>query len=198
MTVENSLPNDVLKAIPNNLPEPIDDGACDHLTGMKLPEIELISNHDKLVNLAHIPDWTVLYIYPMTGKPGIQIPLGWADIPGAAGCTPQSCSFRDSYQRFKAMNVTVFGLSAQSTTDQREAAERLSLPYKLLSDFELKFASALNLPLLKTGELKLIRRITLICLNGIIQKHFYPVFPPDKNASDVVEWLVNNTHNKPL
>jgi len=196
MNVENSRPSDVLTAIPNDLPEPLDDGACGHLMGMKLPEIELQSNQGKLVNLASIPGWAVLYIYPMTGKPGIPIPKGWAEIPGAAGCTPQSCSFRDSHKQFRLLDTTVYGVSTQSVADQAEAAERLKLPYELLSDFELKLAGALKLPLIEIAGLKVVKRVTLVCLDSVIKKYFYPVFPPNENASNVIGWLSENAHNQ--
>ena len=198
MNIKSPPANDVLTTISSGLPEPIDDGSCSHLAGKKLPDIKLLSTNGTWVDPTSLPGWVVLYIYPMTGKPGIPIPDGWAEIPGAAGCTPQSCSYRDNFDEFRALGVTIYGLSAQSTLDQAEAAERLSLPYELLSDSELKFASYLNLPIFEIAGLKLFKRVTLICADGVIKKYFYPVFPPDKNASNVIEWLKYNAHNEQI
>ena len=178
--------------LPKDLPVPIDDGACDHLLGLALPSMTLTSTSGRTVNLATLPGWIVIYCYPMTGRPGVPLPEGWDQIPGARGCTPQSCSFRDHYQELIALNAQVFGLSAQTTEYQREAAERLHLPFELLSDSSLQFANALNLPTFEIEGMRLIKRVTLIARNGKIVKHFYPVFPSDKNAEDVVAWLQSN------
>jgi peroxiredoxin len=132
----------------------------------------------------------VLYIYPRTGVPGVDLPLSWDDIPGARGCTPQSCSFRDHFTELKALGVAhVFGLSTQDTDYQREAAERLHLPFPLLSDAELKFTRALDLPTFTVAGMTLLKRMVLIVDDGVIGKVFYPVFPPDKSAADVVAFL---------
>lgn len=191
MRVKGRRPYDVLTAIPSDLPEPFDDGACDHLTGMILPELTLTSNHGKSVRLAALKGWTVLYIYPMTGTPGVPVPNGWADIPGAAGCTLQSCAFRDSYPQLKRLSTTLYGISSQSRAAQAEAAERLSLPYELLSDCDLELANALRLPLIEISDAKFIKRITLVCFDSVIEKYFYPVFPPNENADNVVQWLMD-------
>jgi peroxiredoxin len=169
-----------------DLPVPIDDGACDRLLGLALPSINLSATSGRTVNLATLAGWAVIYCYPMTGRPGVPLPDGWDQIPGARGCTPQSCAFSDHYQELQALNVQVFGLSTQSTDYQREAAERLHLPFELLSDSSRQFADALRLPTFDVEGMRLIRRITLIARDGKIVKHFYPVFPPDKNAEDVV------------
>lgn len=183
------LPSDVLLNVPDNLPVPEDDGACSHLPGKRLPSVELQSTSGIPVNLSSQPGWVVVYCYPMTGRPGIPIPEGWASIPGAAGCTPQSCAFRDSHDGLKSSGVKVYGLSAQFPEDQAEAASRLRLPYELLSDHGLAFATALGLPTFKAGGRRLIKRVTLIVRDGIIVKHCYPVFPSDQNAREVLEWL---------
>jgi peroxiredoxin len=179
-------------ALPKDLPIPIDDGACNHLPGLALPSINLSATSGRTVNLAILPGGVVIYCYPMTGRPGVPLPDGWDQIPGARGCTPQSCAFRDHYQELTALNAQVFGLSTQTTEYQREAAERLHLPFELLSDSSLQFANALRLPTFDVEGMRLIKRITLIARDGKIVKHFYPVFPPDKNAEDVVAWLQSN------
>jgi len=177
--------------LPKDLPVPTDDGACNHLPGSTLPSINLSATSGQTVNLAELSGWLVIYCYPMTGHPGVPLPDGWDQIPGARGCTPQSCSFRDHHQELTALNAQVFGLSTQTTEYQREAAGRLHLPFELLSDSSLQFANALRLPTLEIEGMRLIKRVTLIAHDGKIVKHFYPVFPPDKNAEDVVAWLRN-------
>jgi len=178
--------------LPKDLPVPVDDGACEHLSGLALPSINLSATSGRTVNLAKLPGRVVIYCYPMTGRPGVPLPDGWDQIPGARGCTPQSCSFRDHYVELKELNVQVFGLSTQSTEYQREAAERLDLPFDLLSDSALQFANTLRLPTFEIEGMRLIKRVTLIARDGQIVKHFYPVFPPDKNAEDVVAWFQNS------
>jgi len=192
MQQDSQLPTDFLREIPKNLPVPQDDGACNHLLGMFLPSLNLSSTSGQTVNLAQVNDWVVIYCYPMTGKPGQTLPLGWIQIPGAAGCTPQSCSFRDHYEELQALNTKVFGISIQTTEVQKEAVERLHLPFELLSDASLKFAQSLRLPMFEVEGLQLIKRVTLIAYKAKIVKYFYPVFPPDKNIDDVIAWLQKN------
>jgi peroxiredoxin len=140
--------------------------------------------------LSRLTGATVVYIYPRTGRPDQELPTRWNAIPGARGCTPQSCAFRDHYQELKELGVTeLFGLSTQDTAYQQEAAERLHLPFELLSDEKLEFTQALRLPVFDVDGMKLIKRITLIVRDGKIEKVFYPVFPPDRNADEVIEWL---------
>jgi len=177
--------------LPKDLPVPTDDGACNHLPGSTLPSINLSATSGRTLNPAELSGWLVIYCYPMTGRPGVPLPDGWDQIPGARGCTPQSCSFRDQHQELTALNAQVFGLSTQTTEYQREAAGRLHLPFELLSDSSLQFANALNLPTFEIEGMRLIKRVTLIAHDGKIVKHFYPVFPPDKNPEDVVAWLRN-------
>ena len=182
--------SDNLYQLPKNLPVPQDDGACDHLTGMKLPSIVLPSTRGRRVDLSTLGGTTVIYIYPRTGRPDREVPTGWNEIPGARGCTPQSCAFRDHHDELKCAGATqVFGLSTQDTAYQREAAERLHLPFELLSDEKLAFARAFMLPTFEVDGMTLIKRVTLILRGGVIAKVFYPVFPPDRNASDVIAWL---------
>ena len=181
---------DNLYELPKGLPVPQDDGACDHLEGMTLPPIGLPSTRGRVVDLSRLAGTTVIYIYPRTGRPDQEVPTGWNDIPGARGCTPQSCAFRDHYAELqRAGAAQVFGLSTQDTAYQREAAERLHLPFELLSDAGLRLASALNLPTFVVDGMKLIKRVTLIARDGAIVKVFYPVFPPDKNAGEAIAWL---------
>lgn len=174
---------------PNDLPIPTDDGAADHLQGMRLPPVALASTAGEAVDLSALPRRTVVYCYPMTGRPGGDLPRGWDEIPGARGCTPQSCSFRDHHAELQALGTRVFGLSTQDTEYQSEAVGRLHLPFQLLSDAELAFAGALGLPTFEVEGTVLLKRLTLVIDDGRIEKVFYPVFPPDKSAAEVVEWL---------
>jgi len=179
--------------LPADIPVPRDDGAARHLVGVKLPDLALPTTNGPAVNLAKLKGRTVLYIYPRTGVPGVDAPPGWDDIPGARGCTPQSCGFRDHFAELTALGVAqVYGLSTQDTAYQREAAERLHLPFPLLSDAELDFARGLHLPLFMTSGMTLLKRMALVIDDGVIIKVFYPVFPPDKNAVEVVAWLRSN------
>lgn len=177
---------------PQGLPHPVDDGAASHLEGMMLPKIRLVATNGASVDLAGIQGRVVIYIYPMTGRPGVALPDGWDGIPGARGCTPQSCAFRDHYAELKSLETSVFGLSAQTTDDQKEARDRLHLPFELLSDRELQLKQALGLPTFEAAGMALYKRLTLIAEQGRIRKVFFPVFPPDQNADDVLDWLRQN------
>lgn len=185
-------PPDVISSIPANLPIPSDDGACEHLENMLMPDVSLWSTDDQKINLSRLSGWNVIFCYPMTGRPGVAIPEGWVQIPGAAGCTPQACSYRDNHTELKRNGVGVYGISTQTSEAQKEASNRLGLPYPLLSDADHSLSSALKLPLLEVGGLKLIKRLTLILKDGVIKKCFYPVFPPDKNVVEVIAWLSEN------
>jgi peroxiredoxin len=187
-----------LNTLPENLPEPIDDGACSHLLGIKLSEVCLPSTSGTLIDLSFVSGRLVLYFYPMTGKPGVSLPDGWDQIPGARGCTPQSCSFRDHYAELQALDTSIFGVSTQDTEYQKEAAERLHLPFDLLSDAKHELAKALSLPMLEVEGKQLIKRLTLVIESGEIVKVFYPVFPPDQNADDVINWLKQSRYNSSL
>jgi peroxiredoxin/catechol 2,3-dioxygenase-like lactoylglutathione lyase family enzyme len=176
--------------LPADIPAPQDDGGADHLAGMKIPDLALPATRGGAYNLAIIPGRAVLYIYPRTGVPGVDAPPGWDDIPGARGCTPQSCGFRDHFAELKELGVEhVFGLSTQDTDYQREAAERLHLPFPVLSDAGLAFARALNLPTFSVAAMTLIKRMAFVIDDGVITKVFYPVFPPDQSAAEVISWL---------
>jgi peroxiredoxin len=176
--------------LPPDIPVPQDDGAARHLAGMRLPDIALPATSGSDVNLAGLLGRTVLYIYPRTGVPGVDAPPGWDDIPGARGCTPQSCGFRDHFAELKELGVAhLFGLSTQDTGYQREVAERLHLPFAILSDAKLALTRALKLPTFTTSGMTLLKRAALVVDDGVIAKVFYPVFPPDKNAAEVIAWL---------
>jgi peroxiredoxin len=176
--------------LPADLPIPVDDGAARHLISASVPDITLPATTGPAVTLSKLKGLTVLYIYPRTGVPGVDAPLGWDDIPGARGCTPQSCGFRDHFAELKALGVAqVYGLSSQDTAYQREAAERLHLPFALLSDVELKLKSAIALPTFFTSGMTLYKRMALVIEDARIVRVFYPVFPPDRNAEEVTAWL---------
>jgi len=181
-----------LNTLPDNLPVPADDGACDHLPGLALPSVPLISTTGEAIDLGTSAGTLVIYFYPMLGRPDSPPLISWNEIPGARGCTPQSCAFRDSYAELKQLGAEVFGVSAQPLADQLEAHARLHLPFHLLNDEQLALAHALNLPTFEYGGMRLIKRLTLIVTNGVIRKVFYPVFPPDRNAGKVIEWLAAN------
>ena len=182
--------------LPSGLPVPEDDGAARHLPSARLPDIDLLATTGGAVNLAKLKGITVVYIYPRTGVPGVDAPPGWDDIAGARGCTPQSCGFRDHFTELKALGVAqVYGLSAQDTAYQREAAARLHLPFALLSDVDLKLQSVLRLPTFSTSGMTLYKRMALVLDNDRIVQVFYPVFPPDKNAEQVTAWLRGRVAN---
>ena len=182
--------SDNIHELPKDLPVPQDDGACNHLAGMTLPPIGLPSTRGRVVDLSRLAGTAVVYIYPRTGRPDQELPTGWNAIPGARGCTPQSCAFRDHYEELQRAGADhVYGLSAQDSAYQREAVERLHLPFEPLSDAGLELAGALNLPTFEVGGMTLIKRITMIVRDGRIEKVFYPVFPPDQDAERVLSWI---------
>lgn len=178
--------------LPGDLPAPADDGAAGHLTRMPLAPVALPATDGTVVRLDELPGRSVVFAYPRTGRPGQEPPGGeaaWNAIPGARGCTPEACSFRDEVARFRALGVRVFGLSTQDTDYQREAVERLRLPYPLLSDAALELTRALALPTFEVDGETLIRRVTLIVAEGRIDDVVYPVFPPDRGADLALERL---------
>ncbi len=185
---------DNLYEVPKDLPVPQDDGASAHLEGMRLPSIPLMSTRGERVDLSTRGGRTVVYCYPRTGRPDEPSPAGWNEIPGARGCTPQSCAFRDHYAELRALGIdAVFGLSTQDTAYQTEAVQRLHLPFDLLSDEKLAFAQALKLPTFEVEGMTLIKRLTIVIHAGSIEHVFYPVFPPDANAPAVIHWLVERS-----
>jgi len=175
--------------LPAGLPVPEDDGAADHLPGKRLPSVALRSMAGNVVYLSALAGTTVAYCFPMMGRPGSEMPPGWDEIPGTRGCTPQSCAFRDHHAELRALGARVYGISAQDVGFLKKIAERLHLPFELLSDEDLILAEALSLPTFEVEGLRLLRRLTLIIVDGQIQRNFYPVFPPDRNAEEVVQWL---------
>jgi peroxiredoxin len=179
--------------LPKNLPVPIDDGAAAHLVGLKLPNVSLVSTNATNINIRELTGRWVIFVYPMTGRPGVPLPDGWDGIPGARGCTPQSCGFRDHYAELKSLPTGVFGLSAQRSEYQREARDRLHLPFELLSDSGLQLKDTLRLPTFTVAGMELYKRLTLITRDGHIEKVFYPVFPTDQNANEVLTWLREKT-----
>jgi peroxiredoxin len=175
--------------LPPDLPVPADDGAADHLEGMRIPPVALPSTDGGTLDVGAVPGTLVLYVYPKAGRPGVDPPPEWDAIPGARGCTPQSCAFRDHHAELRDLGVTVVGLSTQSTGEQQAFVADQHLPFTLVSDANLEFARALDLPTFEFDDVTLLKRITLIARDGEIVKVFYPVFPPDQNAQDVIDWL---------
>ncbi len=174
----------------SSIPAPADDGGARHLPGSRVPSIALPATDGGAVDLSALPFRAVVYAYPRTSAPGGANVEGWDAIPGARGCTPQSCAFRDHFAELKALGVQhLFGLSTQDTAYQREAAERLHLPFALLSDERLDLARAMRLPTFEAGGMTLLKRLTLVLRDGAVERVFYPVFPPDRSAADVAAWL---------
>ncbi|NIH77641.1 redoxin family protein [Amycolatopsis viridis] len=180
--------------LPADLPVPEDDGAAAHLPGMKLPELALLGTGGETIRLDELgAGRTVVYIYPLTGRPGVDLPEGWDAIPGARGCTPEACGFRDHHQDLLAAGaVAVFGLSTQDSEYQREVVERLHLPFPMLSDPDRSLARALDLPTFEAAGMTLYKRLTLIIRDGVIEHVFYPIFPPGEHAGQVLSWLRDN------
>ena len=184
---------DPASQLPANLPVPQDDGACRHLLGSHLPDVALVSTEGQLINLRQRPGLIVLYAYPLTARPGVALPPGWDEIPGARGCTPESCAFRDHHADIRKLGAEVYGLSTQSTDYQREVRERLHLSFDLLSDETHAFTDALSLPTFTAASMRLLRRGTLIANAGVIERVFYPIFPPDKHPEEVVSYLTTRS-----
>jgi peroxiredoxin len=175
---------------PPNPVAPVDDGAADHLAGRPMPPARLPSTHGGESDLGEMTErLAVVYVYPSTGVPGVELPEGWDDIPGARGCTPQSCAFRDHVLELAAYGASVLGVSGQSSHEQREFAQRERIPYPLLSDPKMRLAEALQLPTFEAGGRRFYRRLTFIARARRIAKVFYPVFPPHQNAAEVIHWL---------
>ena len=178
--------------LPKDLPRPVDDGKAAHLSGMAMPRISLRSTAGTIIDLSNLgAPRTVIYCYPRTGVPGKPLPEGWDAIPGARGCTPQSCGFRDHYLDLARLKADVFGLSTQATDYQREVADRLHLPFEILSDHEFKLCDELTLPTFEVDGMRLVKRLTLIVRDARIEHVFYPVFPPNESAAQVLRWLQN-------
>jgi peroxiredoxin len=182
------IPN--LNELPPNLPVPKDDGGARHLKGMAMPDLELMSTSNRRVNLSKLSaPRVIVYAYPRTGEPGKPSPPGWDDIPGARGCTPETCGFRDHHKDLARLHAEVFGVSTQDTPYQQEMVKRLEVPFEVLSDEHLALTRALRLPTFTVQGMTLLKRLTLVVRNGRIEHVFYPVFPPDKHAEEVIAWL---------
>jgi peroxiredoxin len=180
-------------SLPADLPVPVDDGAADHLPDSEVPAISLPSTLGGEIDLAEAArERVVVYVYPRTGTPGQPSPEGWDDIPGARGCTPQSCAFRDAREELAGHGAGLIGISTQTPEEQAEFAQREHIPYPLLSDHELRLAEAMGLPTFEAGGLRLYKRLTFVAEQGRIAKVFYPVFPPDRDAANVLAWLVES------
>lgn len=181
------------RTIPTWLPVPEDDGAAGHLTGVRVPPLALPATDGTDVRLADLPGRSVVYVYPMMGRPGVALPAGWDMIPGARGCTAEACSFRDHFSDLQAAGAAnVYGLSSQPAAEQREAADRLHLPFALVSDDGLDLADRIGLPTFTVGGVRRYRRLTMIVSGAVIETVFYPVFPPDRHPVEVIDWLRSN------
>ena len=179
--------------LPPNLPRPKDDGGARHLKGMAIPDLALPSTSGRQVNLSKVSaPRIVIYAYPMTGRPDRKLPRGWDDIPGARGCTPETCGFRDHHKNLAKLHAEVFGISVQDTPYQQEMVKRLEVPFEVLSDAHHAFIKALRLPTFTVDAMTLNKRLTLIARHGRIEHVFYPVFPPDKHADEVLVWLTKH------
>jgi peroxiredoxin len=188
------LRGDDIHSIPENLPVPKDDGSADHLLNAVVPPIALRATTGESVSLDQQEQRTVLFCYPRTGRPDEELPPGWNAIPGARGCTPEACGFRDAHQQFAELGVRVLALSTQEPDYQREMAERLHLPFPVLSDERLELTRELRLPTFETSGWTLLKRLTLVIEGGRIEHVFYPVFPPDTHAGEVLDWLRRRGH----
>jgi peroxiredoxin len=179
--------------LPEDLPVPVDDGAADHLPGARVPAVRLASSLGGELDLAAAAaEQLVVYVYPRTGTPGQPSPEGWDDIPGARGCTPQSCAFRDLSAELADRGAAVVGVSAQPAAEQHEFAERERIPYPLLNDSALRLAAEMRLPTFEAGGMVLYRRLTFVAREGRVARAWYPVFPPDRNAAEVLDWIERN------
>ena len=174
-------------SLPEGLPVPEDDGGADHLVGLRIPTITLVATNGSKVDPSSMSGLSVIFCYPMTGVPGVPLPAGWDDIPGARGCTPQACSYRDAYPQLKPLVTHVFGLSTQSTEYQKELQDHLELPYEILSDANFELQKALQLPTFESEGKLLLKRLTMIIQDGVIEKVHYPVFPSNKD----VDWVLS-------
>jgi peroxiredoxin len=180
---------DDVHTLPADLPVPEDDGAADHLLNAVVPPMELPATTGETIRLDELTGRTVLFCYPRTGRPDEDLLPGWDAIPGARGCTPETCGFRDANSQFADLGARVIALSTQSTEYQRELAERLGLPFPVLSDEDLELTNALRLPTFETSGMTLLKRLTLVIDDGRVTHVFYPVFPPDSHAGEVLAWL---------
>ena len=181
---------DPFMTLPPNLPVPEDDGACKHLPGLLVPSLKLLSTKDRWVDLSAVSaSRVIVYCYPRTGRPNEPIRPGWDEIPGARGCTPETCGFRDHHRDLQKLGAEVFGFSTQTTEYQKEMVARLHVPFEVLSDVDLAFVHALRLPTFEFAGMTLVKRLTLVLSRQHVERVFYPIFPPDKHAAEVIAWL---------
>jgi peroxiredoxin len=180
---------DDINTIPDDLPVPENDGAADHLLNAAVPPLALPATMGDPIALDELDGRTILFCYPRTGRPDEELPPGWNAIPGARGCTPEACGFRDAHAQFADLGARVLALSTQDSNYQREMAERLQLPFPVLSDERLELTRQLGLPTFETSGWTLLKRLTLVIDDGTIRHVFYPVFPPDEHAAEVLDWL---------
>jgi peroxiredoxin len=178
---------------PSDLPVPQDDGAAQHLTGLALPSVALMGTQGASIDVSQLAGWVVIYCYPMTGVPGVPLPPGWDHLPGARGCTPQTNAYKQAHPELKSLGAQVFGLSSQDTAYQLEMAQRLQLPFPVLSDHGLRFQQSLQLPTFVVEGKTLIKRLTLVAHQGVIRQVHYPVFPSDADAAWVLNYLRSAT-----
>lgn len=178
-----------LRQLPADLPRPDDDGAARHLQGVRLPAVSLPATTGGLVDLSALPRRTVIYAYPMTGVPGVPLPSNWDAIPGARGCTVEALVFKDHRTEIAELGADVYGLSTQDTAYQQEMADRLHLPFAVLSDAGLALTHAMRLPTMEVDGMTLLKRLTIVAKDGVVEQVFYPVFPPDAAAITVLDWL---------
>jgi len=182
-----------LTKLPDDLPIPEDDGACNHLTNLTIPPISLYNQDGNLLRLNRLDTFRiVLYCYPMTGRPDRLLPPNWDSIPGARGCTPQTCDFRDNYDEIVSLNAIPIGVSTQTVDDLKEMVTRLGITYDVVSDINLRFATKLNLPTFTIKDKVFLKRTTLIIEKSVIKKVFYPIFPPNKHVNEIIKWLKIN------
>lgn len=179
--------------LPDNLPVPVDDHAADHIKGMSIPSTALTSSKGEKVALGTLQGTYIIYCYPMTGRPNVPLPEGWDDIPGARGCTPQSLSFKNRYAEIRNLNANVFGLSTQDPLYQAEMAERLHLPFHILSDEHFYFCRSLQLPTFKVEGKTLVKRLTVIVRKTRIVSVHYPVFPSTSDPDWVIKELTKQS-----
>lgn len=189
-----------LANLPADLPVPEDDGAAAHLLGLTMPHLGVTATGGEIVRLEALGvGRTVIYVYPLTGRPGVDLPDGWDSIPGARGCTTEACTFRDHYRGLLAAGAgRVYGLSSQDTNYQSEVVERLHLPFPMLSDPSLEVARSLDLPTFEADGLNLYKRLTLVVHDGKVEHVFYPVFPPNEHAEQVLTWLQDTADQYPV
>jgi peroxiredoxin len=181
-----------LSTLPTNLPIPQDDGLASHLTGCTMPSVVLQSTSGKLVDVSSIKGWKVVYCYPLTGRPDVNLPSGWDQIPGARGCTPQACAFRDYNQELLTIGVSVYAVSTQTPDYQKEMVDRLHIPFDVLSDAKFDLTNAMHLPTMEVNGIKLLKRLTMIVHDAVVRHIHYPVFPPNAEPLKVIDWLKEN------